>query len=60
MKTAKEKIEAVRYVFKERDGQLKRGDELAPGVIKMVKVQIAIKRRLQVGDKMAGATVTRG
>ena len=47
MKTAKEKIEAVRYVFKEKTDKLKRGDELAPGVIKMVKVQIAIKRRLQ-------------
>ena len=35
------------------------GDELQPGVQKMVKVFIAIKRRLQAGDKMAGATVTK-
>ena len=60
MKTAKEKIEAVRYVFKEKIDKLKRGDELAPGVIKMVKVQIAIKRKLQVGDKMAGRHGNKG
>jgi DNA-directed RNA polymerase subunit beta len=60
MKAAKEKIEAVRYVFKEKTDKLKRGDELAPGVIKMVKVQIAIKRRLQVGDKMAGRHGNKG
>src|SRR4029079_4015049 len=60
MKTAKEKIEAVRYVFKEKTDKLKRGDELAPGVIKMVKVQIAIKRKLQVGDKMAGRHGNKG
>ncbi|MEK6578090.1 MAG: DNA-directed RNA polymerase subunit beta, partial [Bdellovibrionota bacterium] len=60
MKTAKEKIEAVRFVFKEKTDKLKRGDELAPGVIKMVKVQIAIKRRLQVGDKMAGRHGNKG
>jgi DNA-directed RNA polymerase subunit beta len=60
MKAAKEKIEAVRYVFKEKTDKLKRGDELAPGVIKMVKIQIAIKRRLQVGDKMAGRHGNKG
>jgi DNA-directed RNA polymerase subunit beta len=60
MKMAKEKIEAVRYVFKEKTDKLKRGDELAPGVIKMVKIQIAIKRRLQVGDKMAGRHGNKG
>jgi DNA-directed RNA polymerase subunit beta len=60
MKTAKEKIEAVRFVFKDKTDKLKRGDELAPGVIKMVKVQIAIKRRLQVGDKMAGRHGNKG
>ncbi len=60
MKIAKEKIEAIRYVFKEKTDKLKRGDELAPGVIKMVKVQIAIKRRLQVGDKMAGRHGNKG
>ncbi len=60
MKSAKEKIEAARFVFKEKIEKLKKGDELAPGVIKMVKIQIAIKRRLQVGDKMAGRHGNKG
>ena len=38
----------------------KAGDELAPGVIKMIKVFVAIKRRLQVGDKMAGRHGNKG
>ncbi|MEN9723697.1 MAG: hypothetical protein RJB38_1683 [Pseudomonadota bacterium] len=60
MKTAREKIEAIRFIFKEKIEKMKKGDELAPGVIKMVKVQIAIKRRLQVGDKMAGRHGNKG
>jgi DNA-directed RNA polymerase subunit beta len=40
--------------------RLSQGDELAPGVIKMVKVFVAIKRRLQVGDKMAGRHGNKG
>jgi len=60
VKGAKNRIESVRFVFKEKVEKLKRGDELAPGVIKMVKVQIAIKRKLQVGDKMAGRHGNKG
>jgi len=60
VKAAKEKIEAVKFVFKDKIEKLKRGDELAPGVIKMVKIQIAIKRKLQVGDKMAGRHGNKG
>jgi DNA-directed RNA polymerase subunit beta len=60
MKTAKEKMDVVKAVFKEKTDKLKRGDELAPGVIKMVKVYIAIKRRLSVGDKMAGRHGNKG
>jgi len=60
MKVAKDRIEAVHYVFQEKAEKFKRGDELAPGVIKMIKVQIAIKRRLQVGDKMAGRHGNKG
>ncbi len=60
MKMAKEKIETSRSYFKERIDRLKKGDELAPGVIRMVKVQIAIKRKLQVGDKMAGRHGNKG
>ena len=40
--------------------RLKAGDELAPGVIKMIKVFVAIKRQLQVGDKMAGRHGNKG
>ncbi|HWO12256.1 MAG TPA: DNA-directed RNA polymerase subunit beta, partial [Polyangiaceae bacterium] len=46
--------------FKEKIERLSRGDELPPGVIKMVKVYIAIKRKLQVGDKMAGRHGNKG
>ena len=60
VKNSKNRIESVRFVFKEKVEKLKRGDELAPGVIKMVKVQIAIKRKLQVGDKMAGRHGNKG
>lgn len=58
--SAREKMEAVKFVFKEKIDKLKKGDELSPGVIKMVKVQIAIKRALQVGDKMAGRHGNKG
>ncbi len=40
--------------------RLRKGDELPPGVIKMVKVFVAVKRRLQVGDKMAGRHGNKG
>jgi DNA-directed RNA polymerase subunit beta len=59
-RSSREKIEAIRLVVKDRIERLKKGDELAPGVIKMVKIQITIKRRLQVGDKMAGRHGNKG
>jgi len=54
------KIEAIRTVFEEKIKKLKKGDELPPGVIKMVKVYVAIKRRISVGDKMAGRHGNKG
>ena len=60
MQSAKQKMDMVRAVFKERAERMKRGDELAPGVIKMVKVTLAIKRRIQVGAKMAGRHGNKG
>jgi DNA-directed RNA polymerase subunit beta len=60
MQAVKAKVDMVRAVFKERAERMKRGDELAPGVIKMVKVTLAIKRRIQVGDKMAGRHGNKG
>ncbi len=55
-----EQIELIRGVFEDKVQKLKRGDDLAPGVIKMVKVYVAIKRKLQVGDKMAGRHGNKG
>ena len=46
--------------FRDKIDRLSRGDELPPGVIKMVKIYIAIKRKLQVGDKMAGRHGNKG
>jgi DNA-directed RNA polymerase subunit beta len=50
----------VKLLFGEKIGRLKKGDELPPGVIKMVKVYVAIKRKLAVGDKMAGRHGNKG
>ncbi len=55
-----EQLDLVRVVFEEKINRLKKGDELSPGVIKMVKVHVAIKRKLSVGDKMAGRHGNKG
>ncbi len=55
-----EQVEAIKYIFDDRINRLKRGDELPPGVIKMVKVYIAMKRKVSVGDKMAGRHGNKG
>ena len=57
---ARQRMEVIRAIFREKVERLKRGDEQAPGVIKMVKVSLAIKRRIQVGDKMAGRHGNKG
>ena len=46
--------------FEDQKGKLTSGDELAPGVLKMVKVYLAVKRRIQPGDKMAGRHGNKG
>ena len=46
--------------FEEKKGKLTAGDDLAPGVLKMVKVHLAVKRRIQPGDKMAGRHGNKG
>jgi DNA-directed RNA polymerase subunit beta len=64
-------LEAVRAQYDEAEGvikrrledrieKLERGDELPPGVLKMVKVFVAVKRKLQPGDKMAGRHGNKG
>ncbi|MCF6301385.1 MAG: DNA-directed RNA polymerase subunit beta, partial [Proteobacteria bacterium] len=46
--------------FQEKKDKITRGDDLAPGVLKMVKVYLAVKRRIQPGDKMAGRHGNKG
>jgi DNA-directed RNA polymerase subunit beta len=53
-------IEVLKALFEERMNRLQKGDELPPGVIKMVKVYVAMKRKLSVGDKMAGRHGNKG
>ena len=53
-------IDILRKITDEKVGKLKKGDELPPGVIKLVKVYIAMKRKLSVGDKMAGRHGNKG
>ncbi|APE27763.1 DNA-directed RNA polymerase subunit beta [Aurantiacibacter gangjinensis] len=55
-----EAVKAIKDKFDDRKEKLERGDELAPGVLKMVKVFVAVKRKLQPGDKMAGRHGNKG
>jgi len=57
---AQDQVSLVRAVFEEKIGRMRKGDELPPGVLKMVKVYIAMKRKLSVGDKMAGRHGNKG
>jgi DNA-directed RNA polymerase subunit beta len=64
LEALKESIEAKRrqfdQAFEDKRKKLTQGDELPPGVLKMVKVYLAVKRRLQPGDKMAGRHGNKG
>ena len=53
-------IEVLRKITNEKIAKLQKGDELPPGVIKLVKVYVAMKRKLSVGDKMAGRHGNKG
>ncbi|MES2493990.1 MAG: DNA-directed RNA polymerase subunit beta [Pseudomonadota bacterium] len=55
-----ETVKEIQDKFEDRKEKLERGDELAPGVLKMVKVFVAVKRKLQPGDKMAGRHGNKG
>ncbi|MGE0117721.1 MAG: DNA-directed RNA polymerase subunit beta [Dongiaceae bacterium] len=55
-----ESIAALTRRFEDKVDKLQRGDELPPGVMKMVKVFVAVKRKLQPGDKMAGRHGNKG
>jgi DNA-directed RNA polymerase subunit beta len=52
--------EEFRDRFEAKKRKITQGDELAPGVLKMVKVYVAVKRRIQPGDKMAGRHGNKG
>jgi DNA-directed RNA polymerase subunit beta len=54
------KLASLKKAFEDKIERLSLGDELAPGVIKMVKVYVAVKRKLSVGDKMAGRHGNKG
>ena len=55
-----EEAARIRVEYEKKIERLRKGDELPPGVIKMVKVYVAMKRKLQVGDKMAGRHGNKG
>jgi DNA-directed RNA polymerase subunit beta len=55
-----EAVSLIKARFDDRVEKLQRGDELPPGVLKMVKVFVAVKRKLQPGDKMAGRHGNKG
>jgi DNA-directed RNA polymerase subunit beta len=59
-KTFDEQIDNLMARFENKVEKLQRGDELLPGVMKMVKVFIAVKRKMQSGDKMAGRHGNKG
>jgi DNA-directed RNA polymerase subunit beta len=54
------KIDEIHQRYRAKIERLKKGDELPPGVIKLVKIYVAIKRKLSVGDKMAGRHGNKG
>ena len=56
----KNQVQILKSMLEEKVARLKKGDDLAPGVIKLVKVFMAMKRKLQVGDKMAGRHGNKG
>jgi DNA-directed RNA polymerase subunit beta len=59
-KKVKRQIDALRAEFKEKVDALKKGDELAPGVIQSIKVYVAMKRKMSVGDKISGRHGNKG
>ncbi len=59
-RSTNDQIDILQTIFDERMSRFKKGDELPPGVIKLVKVYIAMKRKLSVGDKMAGRHGNKG
>lgn len=59
-RVTKEHAEQLQASYDEKVGRLRRGDDLPPGVLKLVKVYVAMKRKVSVGDKMAGRHGNKG
>ena len=59
-KALKQYLKDIQESFDEKKQKITRGHDLAPGVIKIVKVYLAVKRRIQPGDKMAGRHGNKG
>ncbi len=55
-----QRVDVIQREFEDKKEKIRRGDELPPGVIKLVKVYVAMKRKLSVGDKMAGRHGNKG
>ncbi|MBL0714380.1 MAG: DNA-directed RNA polymerase subunit beta [Desulfosarcina sp.] len=60
LEKARHQTEQVRERFEKHVSRFEKGDDLPPGVVKMVKVYVAMKRKLSVGDKMAGRHGNKG
>jgi DNA-directed RNA polymerase subunit beta len=58
--SADNQMHVLETILEDRIGRLRKEDELAPGVFKLVKVYVATKRKLSVGDKMAGRHGNKG
>ena len=57
---ARSRIDELETVFQDRSERLSAGDELLPGVVKMIKVYVAVKHKAQIGDKFAGRHGNKG
>ncbi|MDO8643687.1 MAG: DNA-directed RNA polymerase subunit beta [bacterium] len=60
VESLEEQVDLIKMVYDQKVSKVKKGDELPPGVIKVIKTYVAIKRRLSVGDKMAGRHGSKG
>ena len=60
MDSIRQQMDAIEMIYKDKLESLSKGDEMLPGVIKMIKVYVAVKRKLQVGDKFAGRHGNKG
>ena len=58
--SARQQMDAIELIHKDKVECLSKGDDMPPGVIKMIKVYVAVKRKLQVGDKFAGRHGNKG